>query len=140
MDQRTEDIIRNLHPRCMQKFRKLAEYLKRAHEEGDTRFEFRPFEGLRTPIKQEELFRQRPPVTHVGAWHSAHQYGLAVDFVPYNGSSWSWAETNEWQFLADAAHQCGLRRPFLWDKAHIEDPLWDELRPLVGPPRGKLTI
>lgn len=131
MFHRSEEIVRYLHPRALQSFRKLTEHLERSYENGTTATLFRPFEGLRSPIKQEELFRQRPPVTHVGAWHSAHQYGLAVDFVPHNRGVWSWSEDHEWFFLRDSAAQFGLENPYDWDRAHVEHPLWTRYREVL---------
>lgn len=123
-----ETIMRDLHPIAQQRFRKLADYLHRAYQEGRTQSYFAPFQGLRTPLQQEELFRQRPPVTHVGAWHSAHNYGMAVDFVAVDASgNWSWSEKHQWNFLRAAAMQHGLKNHLDWDRAHVEAPEWAEL-------------
>lgn len=136
MDDRSERIIRDLHPIALQEFRKLAQYLESSYKDGRCATLFLPFEGLRTPIKQEELFRQRPPVTHVGAWGSPHQYGLAVDFVPFRldgpgPRGWHWLETAEWHYLRTAAALFGLTNPFDWDRAHVEHPAWKGLRTVL---------
>lgn len=128
----SEVVMRDLHPICQQAFRKLADHLKRAYQEGRTTTYFAPFEGLRTPIKQEELFRQRPPVTHVGAWHSAHNYGMAVDFVAVNSAGqWSWSEKHDWNFLRASAIQFGLRNHLDWDRAHVEAIAWSRVAALI---------
>lgn len=129
----SEQIIRNLHPVALQQFRKLTEDLERAHKDSYSNWCFRPFEGLRSPIKQEELFAKRPPVTHVGAWKSPHQYGLAVDFVPYNVArqAWSWEAPVDWTVLKTLAAANGLRNTISWDKPHVEHPFWDRVRGLM---------
>jgi hypothetical protein len=129
MHHRSEEIIRNLHPVCLQAFRKLTDDLERSHEQSDAQFVFRPFEGLRTPFRQEELFRKRPPVTYVGAWHSAHQYGMAVDFVPFNMRTgrYTWDDAaTDWMILRQAATARGLVNVLDWDRAHVEAPQWPE--------------
>ena len=133
MHHRSEEIIRDLHPVALQAFRKLAEDLERAHIESYSNWCFRPFEGLRGPVKQEELFRKRPPVTQVGAWKSPHQYGLAVDFVPYNvvSAKWSWEAPVDWFVLKRLAETHGLRNTISWDKPHVEHPFWDRIRALM---------
>lgn len=135
----TMEIIRYLHPVCLNAFRQLAQHLESSYEDGRCATLFLPYEGLRSPIKQEELFRQRPPVTHVGAWHSAHQYGLAVDFVPYGSKGWNWAETAEWHYLRTSAALFGLRNPFDWDRAHVEHPLWLEFHSVLRKPANDNT-
>lgn len=120
-------VIRDLHPVARPLFERLADNLEKAWSDEKTHSLFRPFQGLRTPIQQLELLNRRPPVTHVGPWNSAHQYGLAVDFVPWKGDAWSWSEDHDYQFLRLAAEAVGLRRPMEWDKCHIEHPCWDEL-------------
>lgn len=132
MRNRSMEIIRDLHPAALDSFRRLTQYLESSYEDGRTASLFVPFEGLRTPRKQQELFGQRPPVTHVGPWHSAHQYGLAVDFVPLGtNGQYTWRETEEWHFLRSAAALHGLRNPFDWDRAHVEHPLWLEIHALL---------
>lgn len=133
MHHRSEQIIRDLHPVCLQAFRKLTEDLERTHKDADTNWRFAPFEGLRSPVKQEELFAKRPPVTHVGAWKSPHQYGLAVDFVPYNvvTQKFSWEAPVDWMILKRIAGIHGLRNAISWDKPHVEHPFWDRIRALM---------
>ena len=89
------------------------------------------FEGYRSPEAQHMLFTETKS-THVDAWGSAHQFGLAVDIVPCTldpqGArtlqDWSWARTHPWAKMhVDAAH-CGLITPLAWDMPHVEHPIW----------------
>ena len=50
---------------------------------------FELFTTHRTPDKQHDLF-MRGGVTRADAWQSAHQYGLAADFVRKIDGQWSW--------------------------------------------------
>lgn len=58
-----------------------------------------PFETVRTPERQADLYAQGRiqgrgqlghPHTWSKAWHSYHQYGLAVDMVWRVSDQWSW--------------------------------------------------
>ena len=137
-----EYIMRELHPVGQDAFRRLTRELQRRYTEGKTWTYFRPFEGLRSPLKQDALFKQRPAVTTVGPWHSPHQYGLAVDFVPVrNGQAviagnaqkceWSWDGSHDWGCLRQCAEYVGLLNVISWDKPHVEHPLWRSLFPLI---------
>lgn len=122
------DVLRYAHPHAREAFRQLSSDLYRSYENRKTSSHFRPFEVFRSPIKQQELFDQRPVVTKAMPWQSAHQYGLAVDFVAFRGGRWSWSETEDWEFLRLRAEHYGLRRPMVWDKAHIEHPVWERVQ------------
>ena len=124
----TIDPLANLHPVASAAFRKLSTYLYGAYEKGETSTHFRPFEGFRSPIKQQELFNKRPVVTKAAPWQSAHQYGLAVDFVAYVAGRWSWDNKHDWAFLRLAAERHGLKRPLEWDLGHIEHPAWGSVQ------------
>lgn len=81
------------------------------------------FEGLRTPARQEWLYRQgrsRPGkiITNARSNFSWHQYGVAVDIV-FDGSElpgiqWSWdgdyahEKTDEYQLVADNLMPLGI--------------------------------
>lgn len=121
-------VIRDLHPVCRPLFERLSKDLEQAWANEKTQTLFRAFEGHRSPIKQMELLNRRPPITHVGPWHSAHQYGFAVDFVPWKGDAWSWSDEHDYTFLRLCAEQIpGLHRPMNWDLCHIEYRGWDLL-------------
>ena len=117
-----------LHPGVRGVFEELAEDLQAKFKAGQTRSLFYVFETYRTPQRQEALFHNVPRVTQARAWQSAHNFGLAVDFVPkeiVNGvSTWSWAETHDWPFLKTRALHFGLRVPLTWDRGHVEAKQW----------------
>jgi hypothetical protein len=113
-----------LHPKARKQFDLLA---------MDVMPGFRIFEGFRDPGRQQALMMDPRGVTKAGAWRSAHQYGLACDFVPWIGGRWAWplAEASIWDELKAAAELHGLEAPLKWDRAHIQHPLWNELKPLL---------
>lgn len=92
---------------------------------------FLPFEGFRTPERQIELHAEKR--TWTGPWKSAHQWGLAVDFVPKINGKWSWDAPEEaWALLKVRAIRCGLSVPIEKDKVHVEArELWFKLRALT---------
>lgn len=115
-----------LHPACREKFVKLAIYLEdKADEIGVL---FRPFEGYRSPERQEFVFKNGTSKAH--AWYSAHQYGLAVDFVPVINGVWNWSVSRQsWDALKKAAEAHGLFVPISWDSPHVEaTDLWKKMK------------
>lgn len=114
--------LQYLHPKAQEAFRALGDDLAKAHEAGATKTLFIPFETYRSPMRQEELFKQKPPVTKARPWYSAHNYGLAVDYVAFDDEPWG--DHHDWQFLEDRAKAHGLTRPIRWDLGHIEHPLF----------------
>jgi len=97
--------------------------------------EFHPFEGFRTPERQNYLLTVEK-TTKAGPWESAHQYGLAVDFAvivkKQDGSvGWSWPNDAPWQRLKDIATSVGLDIPISWDRGHVQHPLWNSFKPLL---------
>ena len=79
--------------------------LLEGHSGGHTKTLFRPFEGLRTNERQAFLLTQG--TTKAGPWRSAHNYGLAVDYVPWVDGKWSWDDGHDWDFLRDVAVNFG---------------------------------
>lgn len=122
--------LKALHPSCALAFRELAEYLKISFKEGVTHSDFRVFETYRNPLRQVNLLEQG--VSKAGAFESAHQFGMAVDFVPgtqtAHAFNWSWSANEDWPFLKQAAELYGLSCPIKWDKAHVQVKNWDEIR------------
>lgn len=125
-----------LNPKTIEAFHALDQALTRAYEAGDTKTLFKPFETFRGPVRQLDLFARG--TTKARPWKSAHNYGLAVDFVPFVPLSanrtvgvWSWAGDHDYKFLAATAVHCGLRVPIDWDPCHVEHPLWLKIRKLV---------
>ena len=76
------------HPNTVDEFRQLAEMLEWGYENHKTETRFGVFETWRNPIRQEALLRRGN--SKAGAWQSSHQYGMAVDYVP-------WDTRKEWQ-------------------------------------------
>lgn len=119
MTNRISDLA-SLHPAVQDAFEVLTRQLR-----ADT--PFLPFETYRSPEDQEYYLAKgtskSPP------WRSAHQYGMAVDFVPFIDGRWTWDVPQDvWLKLSLAAATCGLIRPIKWDLCHVEHPLWGTVR------------
>lgn len=113
-----------LHPLVRPSFLLLMKDLTDAHAQGVTKTHFRPFETYRHPQRQREALRNR--TSRADMYESAHNFGLAVDFVPWDNGRWSWDETKDWSYLWDRAKARGLIAIGEWDKAHIEHPMWQD--------------
>jgi peptidoglycan L-alanyl-D-glutamate endopeptidase CwlK len=120
---RDEDLD-HLHPIFRGKVRGLVD---RFSAEG---IPFRPFEGFRSPQRQQYLYEQgrtRPGnrVTNARPWTSYHQYGLATDFVLYENGRWSWDTSGErggwWRRLHELGREEGLE-PLSWELPHLQLP------------------
>lgn len=129
-----EDINRNildLHPLMRAKVQKLEgrllemEMLATSGAAG-----FKLFEGYRSPNRQIEVFNRG--TSKAKAWQSAHQYGLAVDYVWWDpADGWSWDARHNWDALADAADSVGLHAPITWDRPHIQHPSFSTLKSAI---------
>lgn len=116
------------HPICVKAFRSLESDLKGASVRGDIPFEFRAFETYRTPQRQQLVLDAG--TSRARMFQSAHQLGMAVDFVPWtDAKKWHWdVEMHWWSVLKGKAIAHGLDVPLSWDKAHVEHPLWNRVR------------
>ena len=126
-----DNSLRFLQPFAIAPFVRLQTLLSQAYEEQKIGVLFMPFESYRTPHRQDKLKRDPRQVTKAGPWQSAHQYGLAVDFVPYHLKGrigWSWEDEEPWGELKQMATACGLRVPLTWDRAHVVHPAYDKVR------------
>ena len=115
-----------LHPLARQSFQLLELRLEEGFRDGHTRSWFRPFEGYRTPQRQLHLLNVAK-TTQAGPWQSAHNYGLAVDFVPFNPDTgkWSWADDEDWNYLdAQVRNRPQLARAIRWDRPHVHHHIW----------------
>lgn len=117
-----------LHPKVRDSFKLLTTRLHERWETGGTPTLFKPFEGFRTNERQEHLFRVEKS-TKARAWQSAHNYGLAVDYVALRDPSavadtWDWSNHHDWATLKEIATAVGLLAPIGWDKPHICHPIW----------------
>lgn len=122
-----------LHPKAQPAFFRLLDELIAAKQTGATEAEFKLFEGFRSPLRQDHL--RKRGTSKAAAWQSAHQYGLAVDVVPYVKGQPTWVLANigphDLEYFDAAVKRAGLLRPILWDPYHVEHPLWNEIRKLV---------
>ena len=121
---------------------RLHKYLIDAHETGRTKTRFEIFESYRTPMRQRDLLKKG--VSKAGPFQSAHQFGLAMDFVPHLSPEeaaalsastgervfpgWNWHSSHDYRFLATAAQLFKLTVPISWDPCHVEHPNWPQLR------------
>lgn len=132
------ELLTLLHPQASHQFIQLQVHLVQMHRAGKTPTLFLAHSGYRDPAKQNVLYDSGRGVTKVKAFESAHQYGLAVDFVPWVRSvdgkyNWSWAEEHDYPFLKIAARGYGLSVPLAWDKVHVEHPLWKRIKAQWAP-------
>jgi hypothetical protein len=113
-----------LAPVARTAFAGLDAYLRR-----ETRF--RLFETFRDPFTQETAFKAG--TSKARAFESAHQFGLAADFVPFGTAGWEWPVTDhpEWDDLRVAARSFGLLNGIHWDRPHVEHPAWKSVRALT---------
>lgn len=129
--------LRDLHPIALPPFVRLQYRLQDAFDSGRIKQLFLPFETYRTPERQNELLRNGQGVTRAGAWQSAHQFGLAVDFVPFlmkSGSrnGWDWGHDNQWGDMRAMAKAEGLLTPYDWDLAHVVHPVWRKMQKVMN--------
>lgn len=113
------DSLEAVHPAAYAAFVRLAELLADDYAAGRTKTLFRVFETYRSPEDQDREVIEGN--SNARAWTSAHQYGLAVDFVPYDGG-WSWDQDHDWDWLKQRARSLGLDVPIAWDKVHVQHP------------------
>lgn len=92
------------------------------------------FETYRSPERQNELFRRKK--TKARAFESAHQFGLAVDFVPLtDGGDWKWEGWDP--IVPSRLHELctglNLHAPIVWDPFHIEHVAFTVLKRHLRP-------
>lgn len=125
--------LAKLHPKAQGSFRLMTSRLKEAWAAGLAPAVFLPFEGYRPPERQLTLLAEG--TTKARPWQSAHNYGLAVDYVPYQmkgetDRGWRWPDANweGWRYLQEVANASGLMVPITWDKPHVEHPIWTAVK------------
>lgn len=125
--------IDDLHPKFIGIFENLKQRLISGYETGVTKTRFEVFETYRSFERQDYLFSVR--TTKARGGQSAHNFGLAVDFVPRVDDPtkdgfvlhWSWSLHHDWAFLQKVAAECGLEnqsKNLRWDKPHVQVPHW----------------
>lgn len=89
------------------------------------------FETYRDPERQTSLFYKGK--SKARAWESPHQYGLAVDIVPFDGTKPIWPNLDDprWERLSIAADAVGLSTPIKWDPGHVQHPGWPDVWAVV---------
>jgi hypothetical protein len=92
---------------------------------------FRVFESYRGPVEQEAAFARG--TSKARAYESPHQFGLAIDFVPWTGTEFVWpaAVDGEWEELDRLSAVRGLIRSIKWDRPHVEHRSWARIRTLI---------
>lgn len=127
------DIHRSLgvcHHKARGAFIELEKEFVLAHKAGETKCRFELFESYRSPYRQDHLLASK--TTKARAWQSAHQYGLACDFVPRIAGRWTWRIMDLGDYDMIHFHRivgkCGLAAPIEWDPFHVEHPLWNKIK------------
>lgn len=119
-----------LHPKARDHFRVLSDRLETAYKTGTTPTLFMPFEGYRDPQQQVALVKRG--VSKARPWQSAHNYGLAVDYValsdPRSLSSWDWDNGHDWDMLRTISTNMGMCNSISWDRPHVWHPIWDAVK------------
>lgn len=126
---RTPFSFDDLNEKAAPHFRVLAHRLELAHNAGRTQSLLKPFEGFRSLKHQQAAFERKTSKDR--PWQSAHQYGLAVDFVPYHPvTKWHWpsADHPDWGELRAIARNLGLHCELDWDRPHVEHPIWHQIK------------
>ena len=129
MVRRSEPVFHFLVPSVRTRYLLLMRRLNDAHQRKETPTHFRPFEIYRSPERQNYLYKQG--TSKAEGMESPHQFGLAVDFVPYTATGWSWGPEHDYPFLKAAAQEFALDVPIPWDQCHVEAPEWSPLRALL---------
>lgn len=131
-----------LNPEFARRCKRLHEYLIDAHETGRTKTRFEIFETFRHPARQRHLLKIGS--TKAAPFQSAHQFGLACDFVPHLSPEeavalgekigervlpgWNWHSTHDYSFLAASAQRFQVAIPITWDPCHVQHPRFYEFR------------
>lgn len=130
-----------LHPKFRGAAIELNKRCRAGYEAGRTKTLFKVFETFRNPLRQEDLLRKG--ATKAGEYRSAHQFGMAVDMVPYLDAKeatalaerigervipgWNWHSSHDYAFLKRIAEDVGLVMPIGWDLVHVEHPEWRKI-------------
>lgn len=115
-------LLSGIHPAWRVKYELLSSRLNHAFLTGATLSRFALFETWRSPERQQMVFDQGKSKALPG--HSAHQHGLAGDYVAIVGGQPSWDGGQDWDFLKGEALKVGLDAPIKWDMGHVEVPMW----------------
>jgi peptidoglycan LD-endopeptidase CwlK len=126
MNPSSENRLKKVHPELAKRVRLLIEDLAKAGMQIEV------VQGLRTFAEQDALFAQgrtKPGnvVTNARGGQSNHNYGLAVDVVPFSNGKPNWNAPNSiWMAIGAEAEKLGMEWGGNWkkfiDKPHIQLP------------------
>ena len=126
MNPSSDNRLKKIHPELARRVRTLIDNLAKAGMQIEV------VQGLRTFAEQDALFAQgrtKPGkvVTNARGGQSNHNYGLAVDVVPFNDNKPNWDAPNSiWVAIGAEAEKLGLEWGGNWkkfiDKPHIQMP------------------
>jgi peptidoglycan LD-endopeptidase CwlK len=126
MNPSSENRLKKVHPELARRVRMVIENLAKAGMQIEV------VQGLRTFAEQDALFAQgrtKPGkvVTNARGGQSNHNYGLAVDVVPFANGKPNWnAPNNIWVAIGTEAEKLGMEWGGNWkkfiDKPHIQLP------------------
>lgn len=126
MNPSSDNRLKKVHPELATRVRTLIDNLAKAGMQIEV------VQGLRTFAEQDALFAQgrgKPGkvVTNARGGQSNHNYGLAVDVVPFTDNKPNWDAPNSiWVAIGAEAEKLGLEWGGNWkkfiDKPHIQLP------------------
>ncbi|MGB7925246.1 MAG: peptidoglycan-binding protein [Pyrinomonadaceae bacterium] len=126
MNPSSESRLKKIHPELANRVRMLIDKLA----QGGIQLEV--VQGMRTIAEQDALFaqgRSKPGnvVTNARGGQSNHNYGLAVDLVPFTNGKPNWLAPNSiWMALGSEAESLGLEWGGSWkkflDRPHVQLP------------------
>lgn len=120
MDQ--HKLLSGIKPAWRETYASLGIVLSEGWLTGRTLTRFMLFETWRSPERQQHVYDQGK--SKALPYHSAHQHGLAGDYVAWVKGEPSWDPKHDWMFLKLQALKLGLDVPIKWDLGHVEVPNW----------------
>jgi len=126
MNPSSENRLKKVHPELARRIRIAIENLAKAG------IQIEVVQGLRTFAEQNALFAQGrtkpgPVVTNARGGQSNHNFGLALDVVPFTDGKPNWNAPNSiWMAIGGEAEKLGMEWGGNWkkfiDKPHIQLP------------------
>lgn len=122
MDSRSQEILKNVHPKQRELVTRLIANLIALGIDA------RVTEGLRTAAEQQHLYNQgrtRPGkiVTNAKPWQSNHNFGFANDITVFKNGKPDWSDTKPYQVIGREAEKLGLEWGGRWkavDMPHVQ--------------------
>lgn len=126
MNPSSENRLKKVHPELANRVRMLVDKMAQAGVQIEV------VQGMRTFAEQDALFAQGRMkkgnvVTNARGGQSNHNYGLAVDLVPFTNGKPNWDAPNSiWTALGSEAETLGLEWGGAWkkflDRPHVQLP------------------